>query len=75
MARNSHHPGFEKVLARENKAAGVHINPEHKGLLHQDLHIPEGQKIPEARIKAAEHSSDPAERKRAQFADNFGHKK
>lgn len=48
----------------------IHLNPKHKGLLHRELGIPEGQKIPIARIKSAEHSSDPAERKRAYFADS-----
>jgi hypothetical protein len=73
--KTSKHPGFEKVLDRENRAAGVHIKPTHKGLLHEDLGIPEGQPIPMSRIKKAEHSADPAERKRAQFADNFHHEK
>lgn len=53
----------------------VRIKPSHKGLLHRDLGIPEGQTIPMDRIKAAEHSPDPAVRKRAQFADNFHHGK
>ena len=72
------HPGFEAVLAKDNKAAGaIHINPAHKGLLHKETHTPMGQAIPEDKIKAAEHSEDPAIRRRAQFADNakgFKHK-
>jgi hypothetical protein len=39
-------------------------------LLHRKLGIPEGQKIPEARLKSAERSSDPSLRREAQFADN-----
>jgi hypothetical protein len=62
------HPGFEKSLARENGA--IHIKPSHRGELHRDLDVPEGQPIPEGKLKAAEHSANPAIRKRAQFADN-----
>lgn len=48
-----------------------------KGGLHRALGIPEGQKIPESRIKAAEHSKNAHVRKMAYFADNLGggHKK
>jgi hypothetical protein len=48
----------------------IAIKPSHRGLLHQDLGIPQGQPIPEAALEQAEHSSDPAERKRAVFAEN-----
>jgi len=58
------HPGMVR------KASGIHINPKHKGELHSDLDIPQGQPIPESRLKSAENSPDPAVRKRAQFADN-----
>lgn len=51
----------------------IHINPAHKGLLHEKLHVPQGQKIPESKIKHAEHSSSPALRKEAHFADNAKH--
>ena len=51
------------------------IKPSHRGLLHKKLGIPQGQKIPESRIKEAEHSSSTALREEARFADNFGHKK
>ena len=47
------------------------IKPSHKGLLHEDLGVPTGQKIGHARLEAAKHSSDPAIRKRANFALNF----
>lgn len=49
----------------------IKIKKAHKGLLHEDLGIPQGQRIPISRIITAEHSKDPAVRKRAQFADNF----
>ncbi len=51
----------------------IHIKPSHKGLLHKDLGIPQGEPIPESRIKAAENSPDPAVRKRAHFAENARH--
>lgn len=54
-------------------ASGIHINPAHKGLLHEKLGVPQGQPIPEAKIKQAEHSSSPALRKEANFADVAKH--
>jgi hypothetical protein len=48
----------------------IHLKASHAGLLHRDLHIPIGQPIPAARLEEALHASDPAERKRAQFAKN-----
>lgn len=51
------------------------IKKSHQGLLHEDTNTPAGQKIPERKIEVARHSSDPAVRKRAVFAENFGHRK
>lgn len=48
----------------------IKIKPSHKGLLHKNTGTPQGQKVPVSKIKSAEHSSDPAVRKRAVFADN-----
>lgn len=39
-----------------------------KGALHRALGIPEGQKIPEARLQEALHSSNPKIRKEAELA-------
>lgn len=50
------------------------IKPSHRGLLHKKLGVPQGQKIPEAKIVAAKESKSPALRKEATFAQNFGHK-
>jgi hypothetical protein len=53
------------------------INPEHKGALHKSLGVPEGQRIPEKKLKKAEHSRNPLTRKRANLAETlkgFGHK-
>jgi hypothetical protein len=42
-----------------------------RGGLHRSLGIPEGQKIPVSRIKSAEHSSNPKERKEATLAETY----
>lgn len=52
----------------------IRIKPSHKGLLHKKLGVPQGQKIPQSKIKAAEHSASPALRKEADFADTAEHK-
>jgi hypothetical protein len=44
---------------------------KHPGALHKSLGVPQGQKIPEAKIKAAAHSSDPLLAKRAKFAETL----
>ena len=50
--------------------SGIHLNPAHKGLLHERLGVAEGQPIPQGKIVAAEHSSSPALKKEAVFAEN-----
>jgi hypothetical protein len=42
-----------------------------KGALHQKLGVAPGQKIPAKKMAAAEHSSDPAEKKEASLAATF----
>jgi len=42
-----------------------------KGALHKSLHVPEGKKIPESKIKKAEHSKNPTLRKRAVLAETL----
>ena len=51
----------------------INIKPSHKGLLHKELGVKEGEKIPESKLESAKHSSNPAERKRATFAENAKH--
>lgn len=48
----------------------IKIKKSHKGLLHKDLGVAQGKKIPEAKIEKAENSKSAAVRKRAQFAEN-----
>ncbi len=44
---------------------------KHPGALHEDLGVPQGEKIPKAKIKAAEHSKNPKTAKRAQLAETM----
>ncbi len=41
------------------------------GALHKDLGVPEGKKIPESKLKKAEHSKSPLVRKRAALAETL----
>jgi hypothetical protein len=51
----------------------IRIKPGHRGKLHRDLNVKQGEPIPPARLKAAKRSADPAERRRATFAENAKH--
>jgi hypothetical protein len=51
----------------------IEIKKSHEGLLHEKLGVPAGQKIPESTLERAKHSSSPAERKEANFAENAKH--
>ncbi len=42
-----------------------------KGTLHKSLHVKEGEKIPESKIKKAEHSKNPTLKKRAVLAETL----
>lgn len=42
-----------------------------KGALHKELNVPSGQKIPEKKLRKAEHSKNPLERKRAKLAETL----
>lgn len=44
---------------------------KHPGALHRELGVPEGEKIPEEKLEEAEHSSNPKEKKRAEFAEEL----
>jgi hypothetical protein len=49
---------------------GIHIKPSHKGRLHADLGVAKGKKLTTKELDKAKNSSNPAERKRATFAEN-----
>ncbi len=51
----------------------IHIKESHKGLLHKQLGVKQGQKIPAKKLAAAKNSPDAATRKRATFAENAKH--
>ncbi len=53
------------MMKKEFKPGG------HKGKLHRELGVPEGQKIPAKRLKAAEHSKKPAVRRDAIRAETM----
>jgi len=42
-----------------------------KGALHESLGVKEGKKIPESKLKKAEHSKNPTTRKRANLAETL----
>lgn len=42
-----------------------------KGALHKSLGVKEGEKIPSAKLKKAEHSKNPTTRKRAVLAETL----
>lgn len=46
---------------------------KHKGALHETLGVSTGKKIPEAKLKKAEHSKNPTTRKRANLAETLSH--
>jgi hypothetical protein len=55
------------------KDGGNWIGDLHKGGLHQSLHVPAGEKIPEKRIKKAENSRNPKVRNQAIAAETLKH--
>jgi hypothetical protein len=44
---------------------------KHPGALHKTLGVPEGEKIPEKKLKKAEHSKNPTTKKRAVLAETL----
>lgn len=48
----------------------IKIKPSHKGLLHEDLGVPEGKKLTQAELNKGLHSEDPKVRSRTHFALN-----
>ena len=56
------------MAGKKNWIAGATKN---KGGLHKSLGVPEGKKIPEKKIKAAEKSSNPKVAKQANLAETL----
>lgn len=44
---------------------------QHPGALRKSLHVKDGEKIPTAKLKKAEHSKNPTLRKRAVLAETL----
>jgi len=44
---------------------------KHKGALRKTLHVKEGEKISESKLKKAEHSKNPTTAKRARLAETL----
>ncbi len=55
------------------KGGAINIKPSHKGLLHKDLGVAADKPIPAKKLEKATNSGDPAEKKRAVFAENAKH--
>lgn len=51
----------------------IEIKSSHKGLFHKDVGKKPGARITEADIRKGKESSNPAERRRATFAENAKH--
>lgn len=45
---------------------------KHPGALHHELGVPQGEKIPAAKLAKARHSSNPTLRRRANLAKTLG---
>lgn len=56
------------MAAKEKWIQGMHMK---KGALHKELGVPIGKKIPASKLKKAEHSKNPKERKRAVLAETL----
>ncbi len=55
-------------MSKEKFIQKMHMK---KGALHKELHVPQGKKIPASKLKAAEHSKNPALKKRAVLAETL----
>jgi hypothetical protein len=44
---------------------------KHPGSLHKALHVKQGEKIPESKLKKAEHSKNPSLKKKAVLAETL----
>jgi hypothetical protein len=56
------------MRSKKNWIAGAIKNP---GALHKSLHVPKNEKIPEYKLKKAEHSKNPLLRERAHSAETL----
>ena len=57
-------------LKGKKKKDPIHIKASHKGLLHEKLGVPKGEKIPMKKVEKAAKSKSPTLKKEAVFAEN-----
>lgn len=69
-----HEPKFEgiSIMAKEKKM-WIKEAIKHPGSLHKALHVKEGEKIPAAKLKKAEHSKSSSLKKKAVLAETLSH--
>ena len=60
-----------KDLSVEEKKNFIQKAIKKPGALHKALHVKEGEKIPESKLKKAEHSKNPLMKKRAVLAETL----
>jgi hypothetical protein len=60
-----------KMNRRDGDANWMQGAVKHPGALHRELGVPEGKKIPHAKLEKAENSNNPKIRKQAQLAETF----
>jgi hypothetical protein len=62
-------PGADDIMAEKKKWIKGAIR--HKDALREELHVKKGEKIPEKKLKKAEHSKNPKLKKRAILASTL----
>jgi hypothetical protein len=62
-------------MAKEKDGKWIQSMHMKKGALHEELGVKEGKKIPESKLKKAEHSKNPTLKKRANLAETLKHMK
>ena len=66
------HAHHERAEAHHKEAKKwIQAAIKHPGALHESLHVPEGKKIPVARLEKAEHSKNPTLARRARLAETL----
>lgn len=58
-------------MAEKKKWIQSAINPKNKGSLRRSLHVKKGEKIPESKLRKAEHSKNAKTAKRARLAETL----
>lgn len=61
----------DKGYARGGRTHWIQGAIKHPGALHRELGVPEGKKIPAAKLEKAEHSDNPKLARRARFAETL----